>query len=75
MNARQWQLARRVPGLLEAELGLTDRQLAERLGVTMAELRAPIAVLIRQGLVDRCWTGTESHVVAPAAAGQGVSAA
>lgn len=54
MTREQMRLRRRVLDLVAAELGLTDRQLASRLGVTAQELRPVVGQLIGTRRVDVC---------------------
>jgi DNA-binding Lrp family transcriptional regulator len=53
MTPAQWALSRRILSLLAADPGVTDSDLAERLGVTVAELRAPIGMLLGRGKIER----------------------
>ena len=46
MTPRQWRLSRQVTAILSADAGRTDSDLAERLGVTLTELRPVIGMLI-----------------------------
>jgi hypothetical protein len=62
----QWQMARRIPGILAGQVGLTDQMLAEHLNVTATELRPVVGMLISQRRIDSCWTGIESYLVLPA---------
>jgi hypothetical protein len=68
----QWRLANRILQILAIEVGRTDSQLADRLGVEVADLRPIVGVLYRQRKLDRCW---DYVVIAPRPAGQEVSAA
>ena len=54
LDGRSWRPARRVTDLLAKESALTTAGLAARLGVTEADLRAPIAMLLGRGLIERC---------------------
>jgi hypothetical protein len=65
MNRDVWRLVDAIPPVLRAEAGLTDDQLAGRLGAPARDIRAAVAILYSQGRVDRCWTGTEAYVVLP----------
>ena len=65
MTGEQRRLSRPVLEVLARELGLTDRMLAERLGLTIAELRPVIGMLLRTRRIDRC----HEHLVPSSAAG------
>lgn len=54
MNGRQWRLSRDVVALVTTEVGLTDLGIAEELGVTVAELRPVIGMLIGRRKLVRC---------------------
>jgi hypothetical protein len=54
VNARQWQLARRAVDEVSTAGALTDRMLAERLDVTVTELRPVIGMLLGRGKLERC---------------------
>jgi transcription initiation factor IIE alpha subunit len=66
-----WRLVDAIPDALRPEVGLTDDQLANRFKAAAADVRRAVAILYRQDNVDRCWTGTESYVVLPAAPAMG----
>jgi hypothetical protein len=53
VTGAQWRLSRRVLEALADEGGLTSQMLAERLGVTAAELRLVVGMLIGRGRVER----------------------
>ena len=63
------RLRSRVLATVAAEVGITDRQLAETLHVTAAELRPVIGQLIGTRRLDSCW-GYLVLPVRPAAGGQ-----
>ena len=54
LDGRGWQLSRRVTDLLKAETALTQADLAEKLKVSEADLKAPIGMLIGRGVLERC---------------------
>jgi transcription initiation factor IIE alpha subunit len=58
VNREQWRLGDRVVSLLAVRLGLTDQDMAELLGVSMAELVPVLRVLYRQRRIDKCWSYT-----------------
>ncbi len=62
MTPQQMRLRRRVLDLVTSEVGLTDSQIASRLGVTAAELRPVIGQLIGTRRLDVCW----GYLVIPA---------
>ena len=53
MTRDQWQLSRRALDVLAGDVGLTARMLAERLGVTAAELRPVLGMLLGRSKVER----------------------
>lgn len=53
MTPAQWALSRRVLEILATDPGRTDSDLAERLGVTRAELRPVTGMLIGRGKIER----------------------
>ena len=53
MTPAQWRLSRRTLEALAREGDLTVPMLAERLGVTAAELRPVVGMLIGRGRVER----------------------
>ena len=55
MTPQQMRLRRQVLALVAAEVGLTDRQLASRLGVTTRELKPVVGQLIGTRRLDSCW--------------------
>lgn len=65
MTGEQRRLSRRVLEVLAREVGLTDRMLAERLGVTTAELTPVIGMLLGTRRIDRC----HDYLVPSSAAG------
>ena len=58
MTPAQRHLASRVVGVLRRDVGRRDIELAERLDVTLAELRPVLAALYRRRRVDACWGWT-----------------
>jgi transcription initiation factor IIE alpha subunit len=50
----QWRLSRRVLEVLAAKTALTDHQIAERLGVSAAELRPVLGMLLGRRQLERC---------------------
>jgi hypothetical protein len=63
----QWRLSRRTLEAIAREGGLGDRMLAERLGVTVAELRPVLGMLLGRGKVQRC---DDYLVIVPQARGR-----
>jgi hypothetical protein len=66
MTSAQWRLSRQVVVILSADPGRTESDLAGRLGVTLAELRPVVGMLIGRGRLERCW---DCLVLGPKAAG------
>ena len=54
MTREQWRLARAVEALLATDDGLTDGDLATRLGAEPAALSQVLAVMYRQHRIVRC---------------------
>lgn len=53
MTPAQWRLSRRALEVVAGQVGLTDLMLAERLGVTLAELRPVLGMLLGRGKIER----------------------
>jgi len=66
-----WPLMRRILIALHADDGLTDFELAERLGVPAAEIRQAARVLYRRRRVDFCYG--RLTLVPPKAADRGAA--
>ena len=54
MTPQQWRLARRAVDEVSAAGGLTDRMLAERLGISADDLKPITGMLIGRGRLQRC---------------------
>jgi transcription initiation factor IIE alpha subunit len=54
MTPERWRLGRQVVAILETETGLTDAEIAKRLGVTVPELRPVLGALYGMRHVDFC---------------------
>ena len=55
MTPAQWRLSHRIlEAVASDDLGLTDVMLAERLGVTVTELRPLLGMLAGRGQIERC---------------------
>jgi hypothetical protein len=54
----QWRLADSVVALLADEIGLTDWDLAARLGVSTPDIVPVLRVLYHQRRIDMCWSYT-----------------
>ncbi len=53
LTSAQWRLSRDVIDLVTAEKALTEEQVAEQLGVSVAELHPVIGMLVGRKMVDR----------------------
>lgn len=49
-----WALHKRILPLVTAELGMTDTEIAERLEVSLADVRQAARILYRQRRIDMC---------------------
>jgi len=54
VNARQWRLVRPYLRILGTAPGMSEKALADRLGVTLAELKPVTGMLVGRGLIERC---------------------
>lgn len=66
-----WALLRRIQSLLAGDDGLADTEIAEHLGVPLADVRQAARILYRQRRIDMC----AGYVVAVPSAGEGRRAA
>lgn len=53
MTPAQWRLARRIPEVLVGELGLSEQQLADRLGASRPDIHAAVGMLVGRRKIDR----------------------
>jgi hypothetical protein len=54
MTPQQWRLAHRITEILATEPALTERQLAERLDATAADVHRVVGMLLGRRQLERC---------------------